>query len=49
VVDPDPNDADGTGTIIVGLMQKDRRKLRREGVNELNIGYAIYKVELAVS
>jgi len=44
VVDADPDDKDGTGSLIIGLMQKDRRKLRREGLNELTIGYAVYKV-----
>jgi calpain, invertebrate len=44
VVDPDPDDNDGTGSLIIGLMQKDRRKLRRQGLNELTLGYAVYKV-----
>jgi calpain len=47
VVDPDSDDDDGNGSIIVGLMQKDRRKLRREGKNELVIGYAVYKAPSA--
>jgi len=44
VVDPDSDDEDGNGSIIIGLMQKDRRKMRREGKNELTIGYAVYEV-----
>jgi len=44
VVDPDSEDEDGNGSVIIGLMQKDRRKLRREGKNELTIGYAVYEV-----
>ena len=44
VVDPDPDDADGTGSLIIGLMQKDRRKLRSKGLDTLSIGYAVYKV-----
>jgi hypothetical protein len=46
-VDPDPDDEDGTGSLIIGLMQKDRRKLRSKGLNELSIGYAVYKVGIA--
>jgi len=44
VVDPDSDDDDGNGTILVGLMQKERRKLKREGKDNLTIGYAVYKV-----
>jgi calpain len=43
VVDPDPDDEDGTGSLIIGLMQKDRRKLRSQGLDGLSIGYAVYK------
>jgi len=32
------------GTLIVALMQKERRKKRKEGLDLLTIGYAIYKV-----
>jgi len=46
-VDPDSEDEDGNGSVIIGLMQKDRRKLRREGKNELTIGYAVYQVRAA--
>lgn len=42
VVDPDSDDEDGNGSVIIGLMQKDRRKMRREGKHELTIGYAVY-------
>lgn len=31
-------------TLLVALMQKDRRKLKRFGANVLTIGYAIYQV-----
>ncbi|KAF8561011.1 hypothetical protein P879_03251 [Paragonimus westermani] len=46
VVDPDENDDDNLGTMIVGLMQKNRRCLRKQGEDLLTIGYAVY--ELAV-
>jgi len=44
VMDPDSDDEDGNGSVIIGLMQKGRRKMRREGKNELTIGYAVYEV-----
>jgi len=43
-MDPDSEDDDGNGSVIIGLMQKHRRKLRREGKHELTIGYAVYEV-----
>jgi calpain len=43
VVDPDSDDDDGTGTILIGLMQKERRKLKKLGHDNLTIGYAVYK------
>ena len=44
VEDPDSEDEDGTGTVIVGLMQKNRRRLKREGKGNLSIGYYIFDV-----
>jgi len=44
VVDPDSDDDDGNGSVVIGLMQKHRRKMRREGKNEMTIGYAVYEV-----
>jgi len=44
VVDADDDDDDDKGTIIVGLMQKERRKMRKEGAELLTMGYVIYKV-----
>ncbi|CAL8083554.1 unnamed protein product [Calicophoron daubneyi] len=41
VIDPDENDDDNTGTIIVGLMQKGRRQAFQE---PHTIGYAIYRL-----
>jgi hypothetical protein len=46
IAQADSDNKNGNGTIIVELMQKDRRKLRRDGKTELTIGYAIYKVLL---
>lgn len=45
IEEPDDDDEDGLGCIIVGLMQKDRRKLRSEGKDNLTIGYAVYKLD----
>ncbi|CAH8528468.1 unnamed protein product [Heterobilharzia americana] len=44
VEDADENDNENKGTLIVGLMQKNRRKMRNEGADLLTIGYAVYKV-----
>jgi len=43
VVDGDEGDADNTGTLIVALLQKQRRG-DGEGCELLTIGYAIYMV-----
>ncbi|TGZ62116.1 hypothetical protein CRM22_007626 [Opisthorchis felineus] len=42
LVDPDEDDDVNEGTMIIGLMQKHRRKLRKQGEDLLTIGYAIY-------
>lgn len=44
VTDADEDDNENLGTLIVGLMQKERRKKRKEGVDLLTMGYAVYKV-----
>ena len=45
VIDADEGTVDKTGTLIVALMQKERRKKKRElGLDLLTIGYSIYKV-----
>jgi hypothetical protein len=38
------DDSDKFGTVIVAVMQKERRKKKREGADLLTIGYTIYKV-----
>ncbi|KAL1123741.1 hypothetical protein AAG570_001514 [Ranatra chinensis] len=45
LVDPDEEDDDNKCTVIVGLMQKNRRQQRRMGAECLTIGFAIYKLE----
>ena len=44
VIDPDEDDDDNTGTLIVGLLQKERRKKQKEGLDMLTIGYSVYQV-----
>ena len=43
-IDDDDDDDDDLSTVIVGLMQKGRRKLRNQGKDNISIGYSIYKV-----
>ena len=42
--DADDDDDENLGTLIVGLMQKDRRKMRKQGAELLTIGFMIYAV-----
>lgn len=42
--DPDEDDDDGKCTVIVALMQKNRRSRRNMGSDCLTIGFAIYAV-----
>ncbi|XP_021353806.1 calpain-9-like isoform X16 [Mizuhopecten yessoensis] len=44
LVDPD-EDEDDLCTMLVGILQKDRRKKRKEGLDLLTIGYVIYKLK----
>lgn len=44
VSDADVDTSDGKGTIILGVMQKERRRMKKEGIDLLTIGYAVYKV-----
>lgn len=46
VVDPDEDDDENLGTLIIGLMQKGMRNRRKEGEDLFTIGYAIYQVAL---
>jgi calpain, invertebrate len=45
VVDPDEEDDDNQGTIIIGLLQKNMRRRKKEGLDNYAIGYLIYKLE----
>lgn len=49
VKDHDEGDEEKTGTLIIALMQKERRKRKYEGVDLLTIGYAVYKVTSSCS
>ena len=44
VTDVDDDDDEDMGTLIVGLMQKNRRMFKQQGSGNLTIGYEIYKV-----
>ena len=43
VTDTDEDDDENLGSLIIALMQKNRRKLRKEGLDMLTVGYVIYK------
>lgn len=43
-VDDDPDEGQEGCTVIMGLMQKNRRRMRRMGQDMETIGFAIYEV-----
>ncbi|KAK0047026.1 calpain-B-like isoform X9, partial [Biomphalaria pfeifferi] len=45
LTDVDDDDNDDMCTAIVAVLQKDRRKKRKEGLDLLTIGFVIYKLE----
>ena len=49
VTDTDDDDDENLGSLIIALMQKNRRKLRKEGLDMLTMGYVIYKARLESS
>lgn len=40
----DADDEDDVCSVVIGLMQKNRRKLRKEGMDLETIGFAVYEV-----
>ncbi len=45
VIDLDEDDdGDGKCSCVVALMQKNRRKQKKMGIQDLCIGYSVYKV-----
>lgn len=42
--DDDPDDREVGCSFVVGLIQKNRRKLRKDGEDMHTIGFAIYEV-----
>lgn len=44
LTDPDESDNDGMCTLLVALMQKNRRSRRNLGMDCLTIGFAIYRI-----
>ena len=47
--DPDDDDEVDNCTIVIGLIQKGRRKQKRVGAQNLTIGFSIYKVRFFYS
>ncbi|XP_066553110.1 calpain 2, (m/II) large subunit, like [Amia ocellicauda] len=47
--DDDPTDGEAGCSLLVGLIQKNRRRMRKMGEDMHTIGYAIYKVPSEVS
>ena len=43
--DPDEDDDEDKCNIVISLMQKERRSLREEGLDALNIGFKIYHLK----
>merc|ERR1712004_242295 len=43
VPEPDDDDEDGKATVVIGVMQRERRKLKKVGHDNHTIGYAIYQ------
>lgn len=48
ISDPDPEDADGLCTVIIAVLQKNRRELKPKGLDNLAIGFAVYQVNEVV-
>ena len=44
ITDVDDDDEEDIGTILISVMQKDRRQLKKLGQGNWTIGYEVYKV-----
>ncbi|XP_065056554.1 calpain-9-like isoform X1 [Rhopilema esculentum] len=42
--DPDSDDEEDNCTLVIGVIQKNRRKIKKLGAQNLTIGFAIYKL-----
>ncbi|OZC04845.1 calpain family cysteine protease [Onchocerca flexuosa] len=42
---PNPEDEDGLCTVIIAVLQKNRREMKRQGFDNLAIGFAVYEVD----
>ena len=42
--DPDSDDEEDNCTLVIGVIQKHRRKIKKLGAQNLTIGFSIYKV-----
>ena len=45
----DADDEDDVCSVVIALMQKNRRKLRKEGLDLETIGFAVYEVRQIIS
>ncbi|GFO35617.1 calpain-a [Plakobranchus ocellatus] len=45
LTDPDDEDDEDTCGVVIALMQKNRRSIKKEGKQNLKIGFSIYKLE----
>eukprot|EP00106_Octopus_bimaculoides_P017419 XP_014784861.1 PREDICTED: calpain-B-like [Octopus bimaculoides] len=44
LTDPDDDDDDNMCTLLIAVLQKDRRKIKKQGIEMLTIGYMIYNL-----
>ena len=45
----DADDEDDVCSVVIALMQKNRRRLRKEGLDMETIGFAVYDVRLTTT
>lgn len=46
--DPDSDDEEDNCTLVIGVIQKHRRKIKKLGAQNLTIGFSIYKVYIYI-
>lgn len=46
--DDDPDDGEAGCSLVVGLIQKNRRRMRKMGEDMHTVGFAIYEVRMAL-
>ena len=48
VPEPDDDDEDGKSCVIIGVMQRERRKMKKQGQDNHAVGYALYGVSSSI-